>query len=256
MRRAISQCLLWRRRLFWVRGSWGLTSGICISPGWSCPDHRPSELHAHSVVAGVYPELSRHTWVSSAEQEDETLTTLSLFKCFVSGSTVSPSVFASIAESGIWSRNQSGRWSWQRRGGWSCCHVRTVLQVQWQKLSQQRGQTFAWSCMNLLPCVCCNGTRPPGKHYLCRQTRFSELPQETPHHYARLPPQEMPQRAPFCHPCRPGGPGWRGMWELWPGGQGPSSATCTLGGLAAGSSSVKQRLWSLSLPFSVILCLR
>lgn len=108
--------------------------------------------------------------------------------------------------------------------------------------------------MNLLPCVCCNGTRPPGKHYLCRQTRFSELPQETPRHYARLPPQEMPRRAPFCHTCRPGGPGWRGMWALWPGGRGPNSATCTLRGLAPGSSSVKQRLWSLSLPFSA--CVR
>lgn len=71
------------------------------------------------------------------------------------------------------------------------------------------------------------GHNPPGKHYLCRQTRFSELPQRTPGLWADNKSHFL-----FSHPLvsdQVGG-GWQ---EPWPGHQAPS---CTSTQLWAGHS--------------------
>lgn len=47
------------------------------------------------------------------------------------------------------------------------------------KVQSQEGINIC-PLMNLLPCGGYIGTYPPGKHYLCRQTTSSELPQRTP----------------------------------------------------------------------------
>lgn len=66
------------------------------------PEHLTLSLQPFSFVTGIYVQLSDHLLVSAALQEGETLATLSLYKCCVSGGTIFPSLFPLLAENDIW----------------------------------------------------------------------------------------------------------------------------------------------------------
>lgn len=98
------------------------------------------------------------------------------------------------------------------------------------KVQSQEGINI---CLLMNPLLCGGyiGTYPPGKHYLCRQTASSELPQRTPGCCAQHSCSHS--RCVLESHCLPGHPclgdlegGWMGWQEHWPRSQPPVLLSC------------------------------